>query len=262
MAHRLALILALLVAAPVSAQDREIEAGAGMWFLDPLGVLDFKQESTPTANAAWTNWYGERSGWTVGVQVLSSLGGGTEAALFGHVTWRRRWLHGGEGNFTHLGVGAGPTVLALPVPLRDVRTILGLFVPVACGGAHHAPHPGRAGAARRRHLHASPAHTDHRAARRDGRLVALKTRAYGMLRLNHPPVALLDAPTRLPAGRARALRVRFTPLAEPRAPVDLQCVADVAQRIPRSRKLVYKLGANPTRTTVPVAVTDFLETRR
>ena len=110
MAHRLALILALLVAAPVSAQDREIEAGAGMWFLNPLRVLDFKQESTPAANAAWTNWYGERSGWTVGVQVLSSLGGGTEAALFGHVTWRRRWLHGGEGNFTHLGVGAGPTV--------------------------------------------------------------------------------------------------------------------------------------------------------
>ena len=110
MAHRLALILALLAAAPVAAQDRELEAGAGMWFLNPLRVLDFEQESIPSANAAWTNWYGERSGWTVGVQALPSLGSGSESALFGHVTWRRRWLHAGDGNFTHLGVGAGPTV--------------------------------------------------------------------------------------------------------------------------------------------------------
>ena len=129
-----------------------------------------------------------------------SLGGGTESALFGHVTWRRRWLHGGEGNFTHLGVGTGPTVWHYLYPYETSEPSWGYLVPVACGGAHHAPHPGRAGAARRRHLHASPAHTDHRAARRDGRLVALKTRACGMLRLIHPPVALLDAPDAI-AGR-------------------------------------------------------------
>ena len=36
MAHRLALVLVLLLAVPVSAQDREIEAGAGLWLLNPL----------------------------------------------------------------------------------------------------------------------------------------------------------------------------------------------------------------------------------
>ncbi len=106
MACRLALILFLLAVAPASAEDRDIEAGAGWWFVNPLRVLDFDQGSSPSANAAWTNWYSERSGWTIGALALPSYGSG----FFGHLTWRRRWLHDGEGNFTHLGFGAGPTL--------------------------------------------------------------------------------------------------------------------------------------------------------
>ena len=110
MAHRLTLVLVLLMAAPASAQDREIEAGGGVWLVNPLNLLDFEQRASPSTNFAWTNWYSERSGLTVGVQALPSYDGGWESGFFGHVTWRRRWIHSREGNFTHLGVGGGPTV--------------------------------------------------------------------------------------------------------------------------------------------------------
>ena len=32
------------------------------------------------------------------------------AGFFVHVTWRYRWLHDSDRNFTHLGVGAGPSL--------------------------------------------------------------------------------------------------------------------------------------------------------
>ena len=109
MAHRLALILVLLTAVPVSAQDREIEAGTGLWLLNPARVADFDVRSTPSVNVAWTNWYDEQSGWTVGVHAMPRYGA-DERMLFGHVTYRRRWIHDDEGSFTHVGFGAGPTV--------------------------------------------------------------------------------------------------------------------------------------------------------
>lgn len=111
MAHRLALVLVLLLAVPVSAQDREIEAGAGLWLLNPLRVHDFKEELGVSANVAWTNWYREQEGWAVGVLwIPHHILHGTESSFFGHVTWRYRWAHDTEGDFTHLGIGAGPTL--------------------------------------------------------------------------------------------------------------------------------------------------------
>ena len=106
---RLVLVLVLLVAAPASAQDREIEAGGGWYFVNPLGVHDFGEGSFPSANIAWTNWYTEHSGWAVGAMGLPSLSG---SGVFGHVTWRHRWSYSDsdDDDFTHLGVGAGPTL--------------------------------------------------------------------------------------------------------------------------------------------------------
>ena len=109
MTHGLGLVLVLLAAVPALAQDREVEAGAGMWLLNPLSLTEFDQRLTPSVSAAWTSWYNERSGWTVGAVALPFYDDG-ETALFGHVTWRRRWVHGEEGNFTHFGFGAGPVV--------------------------------------------------------------------------------------------------------------------------------------------------------
>ena len=117
MAHRLALILVLLTAVPVSAQDREIEAGTGLWLLNPARVADFDVRSTPSVNVAWTNWYDEQSGWTVGVHAMPRYGA-DERMLFGHVTYRRRWIHDDEGSFTHVGFGAGPTVFHEDVSAR------------------------------------------------------------------------------------------------------------------------------------------------
>ncbi len=128
MTYRLALIVVQLVAAPVAAQDqeaqdREFEAGGGAWLVNPLGVLDFDRIAAPSANIAWTNWYSERSGWTAGVLALPVFADET-TAIFGHVTWRRRWIHG-EGNFTHLGVGGGPTLWlhGHPKPERGVSVL-------------------------------------------------------------------------------------------------------------------------------------------
>ena len=102
---RLVLVLVLLVVAPASAQDREIEAGGGWYFVNPLGVHDFGEGSFPSANIAWTNWYSEQSGLAVGAM-------GLPAGVFGHVTWRHRWFYSesDDDDFTHLGVGAGPTL--------------------------------------------------------------------------------------------------------------------------------------------------------
>ena len=115
MAHRFALILVLLTAVPASAQDWEIEAGAGLWLLNPARVADFDVRSTPSVNVAWTHWYDEQSGWTVGVHAMPRYGDG-ERMLFGHVTYRHRWIHDDEGSFTHVSFGAGPTVFHEDVP--------------------------------------------------------------------------------------------------------------------------------------------------
>ena len=113
MAHRLALILVLLTAASASAQDLEIEAGAGIWTVNPLGFDDFDRRAKPSVSAAWTNWCcdSERSGWSVGVIAIPFYGHGgyaSQSFIFGHVTWRHRWFHDHEGDFTHVGIGAGP----------------------------------------------------------------------------------------------------------------------------------------------------------
>lgn len=112
MAFRLIWIaLVLLAAAPASGQepDREIEFGGGWYNFNPLRIEDFNQWSAPSVNLAWTTWYSERAGWTVGAMPV--LGGyRNQRAVFGHFTWRRRWLQNGKGNFLHLGLGAGSMV--------------------------------------------------------------------------------------------------------------------------------------------------------
>ncbi|MDE2903361.1 MAG: hypothetical protein OXP73_10080 [Chloroflexota bacterium] len=112
MGYRLALI-AVLLAGPAAAQEpepkhQEFEAGGGIWFVNPLGVYDFVQHQDGSAHFGWTNWYTDRSGVTFGVEAIPFVGV-RESALYGHITWRRRWFHSG-GNFTHLGVGGGPTL--------------------------------------------------------------------------------------------------------------------------------------------------------
>ena len=113
MAYRLVLIpLVLLVAgSALAAQepDREIESGGGWFILNPLHINDFQHWSSPSLNLAWTTWYTERSGWTVGAMPILGREP-NRLTFFGHLTWRRRWLNNGEGNYIHLGLGAGPTI--------------------------------------------------------------------------------------------------------------------------------------------------------
>ena len=90
----------------MSAQDREIEAGAGLWLLNPARVADFDVRSTPSVDVAWNHWYVEQSRWTVGVHAMPRYGAG-ERMLFGHVTYRRQWIHDDEGSLPTQASGPG-----------------------------------------------------------------------------------------------------------------------------------------------------------
>ena len=137
MAYRLALIpLVLLVAgSALAAQepDREIESGGGWFILNPLHINDFQHWSSPSVNLAWTTWYTERSGWTVGAMPILGREP-NRLTFFGHLTWRRRWLNNGEGNYIHLGLGAGPTIYRYRGFKAEPRHALWLWVRLFCVG--------------------------------------------------------------------------------------------------------------------------------
>ena len=114
MAYRLVVILTLLAAVPASAQDQEVEAGAGLWLANPARVEDFVVKSTASVSAAWTNWYDERKGWTAGIVAVPHYDD-RQTVYLGHVTWRRRWIRD-DGTFNHLGFGLGPWIWHDRVP--------------------------------------------------------------------------------------------------------------------------------------------------
>ena len=118
MTHRLASAFAvvLLVASPALAQmqpGRELELGGG-WFQDnPLDVDDIRVvASGPSVDLAWTTWRNERTGVAIGVTSIlgreASRWREQEVGIYGHVTWRWRWVDADGRGFFHVGVGAGP----------------------------------------------------------------------------------------------------------------------------------------------------------
>ena len=117
MTHRLASALAvvLLAASPALAQmeaSRELELGGG-WFQDnPLDVDDIGVvPSGPSVDLAWTTWRNGRTGIAVGVTSILGRDASRwrkEVGIYGHVTWRWRWVNADGRGFFHVGVGAGP----------------------------------------------------------------------------------------------------------------------------------------------------------
>ncbi len=118
MTHRLASAFAvvLLAASPALAQmepSRELELGGG-WFQDnPLDVDDIGVvPSGPSVDLAWTTWRNERTGIAIGVTSIlgrdASRWRKQEVGIYGHVTWRWRWVNADGRGFLHFGVGAGP----------------------------------------------------------------------------------------------------------------------------------------------------------
>ena len=141
MIYRLAIVfaVALLAATTVLAQERgrELELGGGWFQFNPLGIgdLGFNGPSGPSVNLAWTTWLSERTGITVGVTpILARLNPHEENELielafpiYGHFTWRRRWLLGNGPTTAHFGLGTGPMAIWRTDPITKWSTELQTF---------------------------------------------------------------------------------------------------------------------------------------
>ena len=121
MTYRLAVAfaIALLVGSPALAQQMEpgweLELGGG-WFQDnPLDVDDIDASpSGPSVDLALTTWRNERTGIAIGVTSIlgrESKWRNQEVGIYGHVTWRWRWVSADGRGFFHVGVGAGPLLV-------------------------------------------------------------------------------------------------------------------------------------------------------
>ena len=116
MAHWLAAAsaLTLLAVSPALAQtEQELELGGGWMQFNPLGVSDVGGPTGLTVDLAWTRWLNERTGVAVGVTSIFGSEGYTSGLsalphIYGHVTWRRRWMNADGRGYLHVGFGAGP----------------------------------------------------------------------------------------------------------------------------------------------------------